>query len=281
MGNYTEEQNVQDLLSTIQPANATWKAQRVIIHGLEGVGKTTFASTFKNPVLAPIEDGAGNVDIKSFPLIPHYGAMCNVINALHHETPYQTLVVDSLDWLERLVWAETCQRHGKKSIEDFGYGKGYVEAMNVWGELLGGFDSLRLQRGMDVVLIAHSDIKRFESPETEPYDRYQIKLHKAASALFEEWADVVLFVNYKIQITETDSGFNKTIKRGQSNGQRVIRTEERPAYKAKNRWSLPVSIDVLHIKDDPHKAWSNFHYAMNTASEGRYALPEKLQANEG
>lgn len=253
------------LLGLVKPANSVWQAQKIVLYGVQGIGKTTFGATFDNPILAPIEDGAHNVNIMSFPKITEYGQMVDIITALHEEHPYKTLVVDSLDWMEPLVWAYTCALHQKQNIEDFGYGKGYVMALDSWRNIMSGLDSLRENMGMNVVLIAHTHIKRFESPEMEPFDRYETKLQKAAAALWEEWADMVLFANYKMRIVREKG---EATKRAQGQGERIIYTSERPAYKAKNRWGLPEEINVG--KDN---TWSAFHKALSDATGGKYVIP--------
>ena len=264
-------------LKSIVPANQEWKPQKVLITGSQGLGKTTFASTFEKAILARTEDGAGAIDCPTFPdLIEDFSSMEGIINALHNEHQFKTLVVDSLDWMEPIVWSKQMSATPYsekgleiKSIEDYGFGKGYNLCMDWWRYLMGGFDSLRLNKGMTVVLIAHVEIKRYDSPETEPYDRYQIKIHKKASALWQEWADIVLFCKYKTDVDKSDVGFNKKVVRGVGSGERAIYTEERPAFLAKNRWGLPPEI---YIGQD--KTWGAFHQALNTATNGRYELPK-------
>lgn len=260
-------------LDSIAQANATWNPQKIVIYGVQGLGKTTLGATFENPILVRTEDGAGAVDIATFPkLIETFPEMETVINTLHGEHNFKTLILDSLDWLEPIVWQQTCSLHDKSSIEEFGYGKGYTEASAQWRYLMGGFNSLRFAKGMDIVLISHADIKRYDSPEIDPYDRYQIKLHKHAFGLWQEWADMVLFCNYKTRIVKTDVGFKKEVARGAGAGERIIYTEERPAYLAKNRWGLPPEI---YIGQD--KSWSAFHKTLSECTSGRYPIPSHLQ----
>lgn len=258
-------------LSSITSAAAEWKAQKILLYGVQGLGKTVFGSTFETPILIRTEDGAGAVDVPAFPLAATHADIVAIINTLHGEHNFKTVVLDSLDWLEPLVWAETCRTAGHKHIEDFGYGKGYLAADEQWRFIMGGLDSLRLNRGMTLVLIAHAEIKTFQSPEVDPFDRYQIKMHKRAFALWQEWADMVLFANYKTRIEKAEAGFNKEVKRGAGTGERVIYTEERPAYLAKNRWGLPPEI---YIGQD--KTWCAFHKALNKATSGRYEVPKKM-----
>lgn len=263
-------------LDAIQPANKHWQPQKILLYSVQGLGKTTFAATFEKPIIVRTEDGAGAIDAPTFPdLVATFSDMESAITALHGEHDFKTVVLDSLDWLEPLVWEKQIAsapvtEKGKevKTIEDYGFGKGYSMSLNWWRYLMGGFDSLRLTRGMNIVLIAHSEVKRYDSPETDPYDRYGIKLHKGAFALWQEWADMVLFCNYKTRTHSADVGFNKEIVRGEGSGERVIYTEERPAYLAKNRWGLSPEIYIGH-----DKTWAAFHKELHKATGERYPLP--------
>jgi hypothetical protein len=264
-------------------ADEKWNPQKIIISGIQGLGKGTFGATFRDPFLIRTEDGAGALKIKTFPkIIESFEDMEAAIEALHVKHDYKTLVVDSLDWLEPSIWKKQIEFEPEsekgneiKDIEDYGFGKGYTKVLQWWRYLMSGFDSLRFNKGMNIVLIAHTEIKKFEPPDTEPYDRYQIKLHKHAAALWQEWADIVLFCSYKTRIQKTDMGFNKTSNRGTGSGERMVYTEQRPAYLAKNRWGLPPEI---YIGQD--KAWAAFHEALAECTAGRYQIPNKLDTKQ-
>jgi hypothetical protein len=178
------------------------------------------------------------------------------------EHPYQTLVVDSLDWLEPLVWEHTAFMGGKDNIEDFGYGKGYKLADEHWRTILDGLTALQ-EKGMVVICIAHTIIKRFDAPDTDAYDRYQIKLHDRAAALVNEWADVIGFAHLETVTVTKGEGTARTTK-GQSSGQRVLSVEERPAYQAKNRYGMPPEIAFPKVG-----AWELFAAAV----AGAYTTP--------
>ncbi len=214
---------------------------KVVVYGPHGIGKTSFGAGFPSPILLMTEDGVGSLRVKRFPQVAEsYADVMSALGALYQgEHDRQTLLLDSLDWLEPLVWAETARRHSKSSIEDFDYGKGYIHADDVWSEVLTGLDALQRERGMSIVCTAHAAVTRFQSPLVEPFDRYSIKLHKRASALVQEWADVVGFAHWQTMTTETDMGFKKRAVRGISTGGRLLALEERPAWDAKNRFQLP------------------------------------------
>jgi hypothetical protein len=159
---------------------------RVLIHGVAGIGKSTFAASADAPVFVLTEDGLGKLQVPHFPLATSYAEVAEALDALLDEDhAYSTVVVDSVDWLEPLIWAEACRRNGWQSIESPGFGKGYAEALTIWREYIDRLNALRDRKGMAVIQIAHTDIKRFDSPEHEPYDRYVIKLQARASALLQ------------------------------------------------------------------------------------------------
>ena len=218
---------------------------RLLLYGVAGVGKTEFAAASPRPVILQTEDGLGRIEATTFGLLRSFDEIMEALGALYTEPhDFETLVVDSLDWLEPLVWQHTARTHNQPDIESFGYGKGYLAALDTWRGFLDGVNALRDERGMGVILIAHAEIKRFDSPETEPYDRYQPKLHRSASALVQEHVDAVLFANYRVSTLKSDVGFNKKVVRGVSGGDRLLHTAERPAFLAKNRFGLAETLPL-------------------------------------
>lgn len=218
------------------------KAPRMFLYGVEGIGKTTFAASAPRPVFLFTEDSQGSLDVARFPLVRSTADVIEAIGTLYEQAhDFETVVLDTADWLESIIWTEIEAKHDAK---DLAYGKGAVIAANKWHELLNGFDALRNDRGMSVIVLGHTSIKRFDSPETEPYDRYQPKLQDRTSALLREWADAVLFANYKTIVRKTDVGFKKEVARGVSTGERLLHTNEKPSHMAKNRWALPDSLPL-------------------------------------
>lgn len=227
---------------------------RVLIHGVAGVGKSTFAAGAYKPAFILTEDGLGTLQVTHFPLAKSYTEIVEALDALRHEEhDIGTAVIDSVDWLEPLIWAETCRLNKWDNIEQPGYGKGYAAALDIWRDYVDRLNALRDERGMAIVQIAHTDIKRFDSPEHEPFDRYVIKLQARAAALLQEHSDVVLFANYRVSVVKSEVGFNKKVARALGSGERVMHTAERPAFLAKNRYGLP---DTLPL------SWQAFVEAM-------------------
>jgi len=222
--------------------NRHLKPPRVLLYAPHGIGKTTFGAGTPDPVFILTEDGLGVLEVAHFPLAQSFANVIEAIGVLYSdEHQFQTVVIDSLDWLDNLIWLEI---NAKFDAKDLAYGKGAVIAADYWRQVLDGLNALRNERGMAVVLLAHCEIKRFDSPEVEPYDRYQPKLQARSSALVQEWCDAVLFSNFRTIVKKEDVGFNNTVTRGITTGERLIYTSERPAYMAKNRFSLPDSLPL-------------------------------------
>lgn len=225
------------------------KPPRILAYGPPGIGKTTLASEFPDPVFLQVEDGTpGDVELTSFGKLTSYGQVVDALGALYTEDhEFKTLVLDSVTELQKLVFAETCERgdekgNAKANIEDFGYGKGYVYSQRVWGELLQAFNILRDEKGMTIFLIAHSKTERFDDPETVSYDRYEIDLHGKAVGAIEREMDCILLLKKPVSVKSEDQGFNK--ERAIADGKDVVMIHAigRPAFVAKNRYGIPSQI---------------------------------------
>lgn len=222
----------------------------MIVYGNHGLGKTTFGSLAPDPVFILTEDGLGKIEAPSFEVAQNFDMLIDQLRQLYAEDhSFKTLVIDSLDHLEPMVWEKVLEENPNASkgkpatgIESYGYGKGYAMALDVWRQLIDAMNYLRDEKHMTIIMTAHAQIKRFENPQTEPYDRYDLKLHQKASALMQEIADMVLFTSYYTGTRETKDGFGNSFVRAVGSGDRYIYTEERPAYQAKNRYGLPPEI---------------------------------------
>lgn len=217
-----------------------------VIYGVHGVGKTSIAAEFPDPYYLPTpgEEPPDDIDLLSPGTAETFDDLLDVIEWLLTEThDRKTLIIDSIDGAESLVWAETCARLKIPSIEDAGFGKGYVEADTEWRQLLSGLHALR-DAGIAVVMLAHTEITRFDSPTSDPFSRYGIKLHKRASALVQESAQFVAFVNYRHTLKEKEVGFNKKVGHAEGSGERQMHMEERPGFLAKSRYATPVSLTL-------------------------------------
>ena len=225
-------------LSSIQRTKRM-RAPKIVIAGPGKIGKTTFAAHAPSAIGILTEDGADAVDANAFPLA---GSLEEVYAALKtlatQEHDFQTLFLDSLDWLEPLIHAHVCEKNKWASIEAAGYGKGYIAAADEWRRLLNELEGLRQQRNMAVILIAHDKIKHFESPLHDGYDQYVLKLHDRAAALVQEWADVIGWANYQIVTTESDAGYGNKETKARTTGKRILHVEPHPAHMGGNRFGL-------------------------------------------
>ncbi|MGY3265843.1 ATP-binding protein [Lysobacter sp. HA35] len=231
---------------------------RVVIHGAQKVGKTTFAAGAFNPIFIALEDGLSGIDgVAAFNGGAPLRTYDDVLQALdvlaNDDHDFGTVVVDSTDWLEPLIWQHVCHKNNWASIEAPGFGKGYIEANAVWRDFLDRLNGLRNDRGMVVILIAHSAVKRFEAPDSEAFDRYELKMQKGALGLIVEWADAILFAQEETAIRKEANGQNVRA-RGVSTGRRVVQTNAKPSFIAGNRYDLP---DVLPLE------WDAFAAALN------------------
>lgn len=221
------------------------RAQKVVIYGTEGIGKSSLASQFPEPLFIDTEGSTDNMDVARLDKPTSWIMLNNQIAFIKaNPTVCKTLVIDTIDWAESLCVDNLCAMHGKKGIEDFGYGNGYVYAKEEMGRFLNRLQDL-IEIGINVVLTAHAQIRKFELPdEMGSYDKYELKLGKKTSSqtapLVKEWADLLLFCNYKTYLISQEKS---TKKKAQGN-QRVMYTEHNPAWDAKNRHGLPSELPL-------------------------------------
>lgn len=215
------------------------RAPKIVIYSGPKAGKSTWASQAPDPIFIQCEEGLDALDVTAFPLAEKLTDVLEAIKALwEQDHNFKTVVVDSLDWLQPLIWDSVCQSHKIASIEALGFGKGYVECDKIWRQILDGLDYLRNKKGMCVILIAHAEKRMATPPDGEPFEYAALKLHKRAAAIVEEWADVIGYATDKRIVKTTDAGFNKTT-RAITKGDRVLVVGRNPAYVTGNRYGLP------------------------------------------
>jgi len=233
-----------------------------MIIGPPGIGKTTAAASAPKAVILATEDGCDDIGCDRTPLLQTMAEFDTALMELGTgDHGYRTVVVDSIDWLERLIWQQVCDDANKtsvKTIEDIGYKKGYIFAMKYWDATIAKLDRLRLGKNMSVILVSHSKTAKVDPPDGESYTRYEPALHPNAAALIREWCDEVLFANYKVFSAPTGEGFNKR-NLAVGGDERVFHTCEKPSHLAKSRIDMPDEITL---------SWESYAGYVRAAYEG-------------
>ena len=245
---------------------------RCVFYGPEGVGKSTLAAHAPTPIWFDIEDGSGKLDVTRYQFrdepgghVPRtYGEVTAALSDLtlsQHE--YRSLVIDTADRLESLIWGHMVERDktkvkgGVENIEDYGYGKGYQIAVDEWRSLCARLDVLRATRGMHIIILAHAHVKAFKNPEGDDYERYSLQVHDKAGGFLKGWADVVGFCRF-------DEGGSKlkgaTKAKGWSTGRRTLNLVRTAAFDAKGRGGMPAELEL-----DAANPWAPLQKAMDDA----------------
>lgn len=225
-------------------ANVTTGRQQtpyyIVLYGPEGIGKSSFAAGAPSPIFLGEPGGTDHLEVARFPAPDSLDDIWEALDSLEKEShTYKSVVLDTADYIEPLIWDHVCRVAKKTSIEDLGYGKGYTKALDEWRKLTQRLDAI-VARGMHVVVLAHSHLKNVRNPMGDDYEHYELKLHGKAAALLKEWPKAVLFTNYVTYVEEDE----KKRVRAFGDGSRVIHTEHRPAFDAKNRYGLPLEIPL-------------------------------------
>lgn len=217
-----------------------YKAQKVCVYGPEGVGKSTFASQFPDPLFIDTEDSTVNMDVNRFQKPSSWTMLLQQIAYVKANPGMcKTLIVDTADWAERLCSEHICSKATMKGIEDFGYGKGYIYLEEEFGRFLNQLQEI-IEIGINVVVTAHAEIKKIEQPEEiGGYDHWQVKLEKKTMHLLKEWSDILLLANYKVHVVNVDNQGAQKGKNKAQGGKRVMYTTHTPWWDAKNRHNLP------------------------------------------
>jgi len=227
----------------------------ICMFGDEGIGKSRFASNAPNPVFIFTENSQGNLDVANWHVTTYEEVMEATVALLNDEHDFKTVVYDSLDWFEPMLWRylisqQPTTEKGKPvaNLEDYGFGKGYKYALDYWRDFINLVEELRTKRNMAVIFLAHPTLTKISPPDGDSYDSWTLKLQNSdkvsAKDKITEYCDAVFFANWKSARTEEELGFGNTRTRAIGKGERVVYTEKRPAFDAKNRYDLPESILV-------------------------------------
>jgi hypothetical protein len=225
---------------------------RTVAYGIDGIGKTSFAAQAEKPVFVPTEDGCNRIDIPQFPIAKSWDEVFDNLRALASEQhDYKTCVIDTIDWAQQLAVAGIIEKEYKGEVDSYeAYGRGYKVLAQEWRKFLSALDFLRTKKSMEIILLAHATVKTFNNPNGDNFDQYKATLLDSPSTsiwgMTKEWADIVLFMHYKI-IVKKDNVKDKKGKGIMSGGgKRVCYAQPAAAYDAKVRagWTLPDEFDL-------------------------------------
>lgn len=242
----------------------------ICIYGDGSIGKDTFASFAPDPVFIFTENSRGVLDVKSWQCESYEDVMNATSVLLENDHNFKSAVYSTLDWFEPMVWnylirMQPTDEKGREvtSVEGYGFGKGYKYALDYWNDFLTLVNRLRIEKDMLIIFVAHPTIRKVTPPDSDSYDTYMMKLQDSdkvsAKDKIVESSDVLLFANWRVALTDEKLGFGNSRQRGVGSGERIIYTEQRPAYEAKNRYGLPSQI---HIKS---KDWSELWQPLATS----------------
>lgn len=216
---------------------------KIVVYGPAGIGKSTFASQFPDPIFIDTEGGTVHMDVvRVDPLPQSWAEIKEIVRQMAippYKDGYQTLIIDTADWAEKLCKEAICAEKQWKGMEDAGYGRSYTYLAEAFGKLLNSLEDIAKQ-GKNVVVTAHAMMRKFEQPdEMGSYDRWELKLEKKVAPLVKEWADLLLFANYKTMVINVDDKGAAKGKNKVQGGQRVMYASHHPCWDAKNRFGLP------------------------------------------
>ena len=216
------------------------RAIKTVIYGTEGVGKSTLASQFPSPLFIDVEGGTDQMDVRRIETPKTWTDLVAIVNEVAKNPGIcETLILDTADWAESMCVSHILKKYNQKSIENFGYGKGYTMLGEEWMNLMRAFDAVK-DAGMHVTIIAHAKQRKVELPDQAgAFDHWEMKVSRQVAPVLKEWADLLLFCNYKTFVVTTDNNSKKA-----QGGKRVMYTSHNPVYDAKNRQGLPDELDL-------------------------------------
>ena len=267
-----------DTLKSFSLSDVITKAEslpnRYALHAREGWGKTSFAAQAPKPIffqtrgetgLDTLIENGQLPDTPHLPEIQSWEDLCAGLRFLTEEDhPFRTLVLDTVNGAERLLYEYVCRTQFNNDWTDrgfMGYMRGYEVSLADWRMFLNALDELRKRRKMTIFFLIHTKIKTFKNPEGSDYDRWAPDMHEKCWGLTHKWLDCVLFGNFEVTVKGANNDVTKKGKAAETTF-RVLYTQQRPAFDAKNRMGLPEEIDM---GSSANEAWGNFSAALKAA----------------
>lgn len=213
---------------------------KAVFYGPEGIGKSTMASNAPDALFIDVEGGTAQLDVNRVEPPKTWDELITIVKEVAASPGIcKTLVIDTADWAEMLCVKYICQKYKQNSLEGFGYGKGYTILQEEFAKVLEALD-LVIAAGMNVIITAHAKMRKQELPdEAGAFDRWEMKLTRQVAPMLKEWADALLFFNYKTYVVAMENDTKKA-----QGGKRVMYTSHHPCWDAKNRDGLPEEMDM-------------------------------------
>lgn len=256
--------NFEDFISS----TADPRPRKIVIYGTAGIGKTSLAAKvpWQPAIFLPTEDGYQDIKPAVSKLTQPGKRLLESVGDIYQgvdlllksEHKFGCVILDSAEATEKIIEASVAAEAGKQSIAEIGFGKGHDKAATIFNSILAGFNAL-VEKGMFVVVLAHSEVERFNNPTGDSYDRFNLRLSKRTAPLLSDWADEIFFANYKVYTTEKEGAFGQKTVKAIGAGERVLYTTERPSHHAKNRLCLP---DEMPMPVDASAFWNSYTSAM-------------------
>ena len=223
---------------------------KMIVYGIDGVGKSSFAAQAPDPIFIPTEIGLNQIGATRMPLATTYSELVERLTRVANKPhAYQTVVLDTLSGAEKLIYDKVARDNGKENIDLVGGGfdKGQKLALTQWQEVVALLDRC-WNRGMAVLVIAHARTEKLGDPENPMVEQFAPALHKKTSGeLFRRWADATLFLTRRMSVRKEGQGIMEkqiAVPVGADGGERIIRTAWTPTAVAKNRYEMPIELPL-------------------------------------
>lgn len=236
-------------LNSIRRTGSDNLPPRIVIYGGPKIGKSTFGADAPRPIFIRTEDGVDALSVDAFPKVEKWSELQQIFDTLAStQHDYKTVVLDSADWTENILKVQVALDYNIPAFDTnnkaLSFGRGGRALEEYWRKIVDSLDYLRKERGMGCIVIVHAAVKRYDDPQSEAYDRYQLDLGKESAAVLTEWCDMLLFANKNTVVLKEKVGINGEKKRGVGTEERFMYTSESPAFKAGSRWSIPPKLPL-------------------------------------
>lgn len=254
--------------------------QRAVIYGPEGIGKSTLSSMFPKPLFLDWEGSTSDLDVDRI-TVDDYEEGKKILNDLRQNPlGYKTLIIDTIDWVEVRMAQYISEENKVDSLAEIGYNRGYEMLADEMFRFVTFLRHFTEDQKMNVVLCSHAAINPMELPDQQgSYNFYTLDLHKKVLPTVKEWATMILFINWQMKLVnkDADTKGKDPKKKGVGGEHRIIFTEHRAAFDAKNRKGLPPQIEWKTLNTFPLAALFDAKAEKITAFNQEESIEEKTE----